>query len=148
MSACPVRVSGAYQNVVFPEQVQQLFKREKMSRLLMCGQPLIEFQNRFYSSQRQDMPALGNIRFHAREYPQSVFQQKGISFPFALMQKIAVQLIELQRIEVLGQAQGIQPSRLCFAEQPVGILGGKRKPFGQFPVSMKIQFQVTASFLK
>jgi hypothetical protein len=27
------------------------------------------------------------------------------------MQKIAVQLIELQRIEVLGQAQGIQPSR-------------------------------------
>src|SRR5699024_11012025 len=98
MSACPVRVGGAYQNIVFPEEVQQLFKWKKMPQLLMCGQPLIEFQNCFYSSQRQDMPTLGNIRFHAREYPQPVFRQKGVSFPFALMQKIAVQLIELQRI--------------------------------------------------
>ena len=87
------------------------------------------------------MPALGNIRLHAGKDPQAVFQHQGVSLPAAFSRQVGIQLVELQGVEVLRQAQSGKASGLGFTEEPVGVGGGEGQSLCQLPMGVKIQFQ-------
>ena len=87
------------------------------------------------------MAALGHIRLHARKDAQSVGKFQHILRTAAYCGQIAVEFIELQSIEVFGEAQGIQTGPPGFTEEPVGISGGKGQLFGQLSMGVKIKSQ-------
>lgn len=87
------------------------------------------------------MPALGHIGLHARKDPQTVGQLQYILLSAAHRGQVAVELVKVQRVEMLRQTQGVQPGPACFTEKPVGVGGGKGELFGQLPVGVKIKAQ-------
>ena len=93
------------------------------------------------------MAALGNVRLHAGEDPQAVFQNQCVALPGAFGGEIAVQFVELQGVEVFSQAEGVQTGFFCLAEKPVGVHRGEGQPFCQLAMRVKIQFQWSTSFL-
>ena len=131
----------AHKDGVFRKQVHQPGKGQEVPLGLVGFQAAVQFQNGFHRPYRQDMPALGDVGLHAGEDGQPVKDQ-GIPLPVGLGGDIAVEFGEAPGVEMLGQAEGVQPGRPGFAKKPVGVFFGKGQLFGQLAVGMKIQIHL------
>ena len=87
------------------------------------------------------MSALGHIGLHAGEDAQAVGELQSVAHPAALGGEITVQVGKLEGVEVLGEAESVQPGTPGLVEEPVGVYGGKGQLFGQLSVSVKIKTQ-------
>ena len=136
-----VGVAAAHQHGVLYEQVHELGEGEKVPLFLVGLQPVVQLQNGLQGADGQDVAALGHVGLHARKDVQPVGQLQHVLRPAAHRGQVAVQVVELQGIEVLGEAQGVQPGPVGLVKEPVGIGGGKGQLFGQLSVGVKIKSQ-------
>ena len=141
MTAGAVGVGTADQHRVFLQQIHQRREGEELALFLIGLQAAVQLQNGFQRADGENVPALGHVGLHARKDPQAVGQLQYILPPAAHRGEVAVELIKVQRVEMLRQAQGIQPGPAGLAEEPVGVDSGKGKLFGQLPVGVKIKAQ-------
>ena len=87
------------------------------------------------------MTALRHIRFHAGENGQAVFQFQSIVHPPADGREILVKVMELERVEMLCQAQRVKTGATGFPKKPVGIGRGKWQFLCQLSMGVKIKSQ-------
>ena len=87
------------------------------------------------------MTSFGHIGLHAGENLQAVLQFQGVPRSSAHRGDVAIHVGKLEGVEVLCQAQGVQPGPPGLAEEPVGVNGRKGELFGQLPVGVKINAQ-------
>ena len=141
MARSTVGVAAPHQHGIFLKQAYQLGKGKKLPLLLMGFQPVIELQNGLQRANGQDVASLGHIGLHTWEHPQAIFQLQYILRPAAHRGEVAVELFELQGVEMLRQAQGVQSGPAGLTEEPIGIGGGEGQLFGQLSVGVKIKSQ-------
>ena len=109
-------------------------------------QAAVQLQDGLQRADGENVSALGHVGLHARKDPQAVGQLQRVSQAAAHGGKMAVELVKVQGIEMLGQAQGVQSGPACLTEEPVRIDGGKGELFCQLPVGVKIETQVRTFF--
>ena len=147
MPPFPVGMGASHHHRVLVEQIPQLGKGQEVPRRLVGGKTLVQLQDGLQRADGQNVPSLGDVRLHAGEDPQAVFQHQGVALPGASGREVAVQLVKLQGVEVLCQAEGVQAGVYGLAKEPVGVHRGEGQPLGQLAVGVKIQFQGDTSFL-
>ena len=135
----PERMARAHQHRILPKQGEQLRKGQKTPLLLMRLQSPVQLQDGLRRPDGKDVAALRNIRLHARKNPQPV-RHKSIPLPVTAVFDVAVNPVKSQRIEMLGQADGIQSRPFRLRKQPVRVNLGKRQLLRQLSVGVKIHF--------
>ena len=141
MTRCPIGMSAAHQNRVLVKEVHKAFKGQKISLLFMRLQSAVQLQDCLQRADGQNVSPFCHIRFHAGKNPQSVFQLQAVPDPAADRSQVAIKPAKLQGIEMLRQAQGIQPGSPGFCKKPVCIGGGKWQLLGKLAMGMKIKSQ-------
>ena len=107
----PEGVGAAHQHRVLLQQVQQVGQGEEGLLLLMGFQAAVQLQDGLQGADGEDVPPLGHVGLHPGEDPQAVGQLQAVPHPAAHRGEVAVEVPELEGVEVLGEAQASSPAR-------------------------------------
>ena len=80
----------------------------------------IEIEDCFHRAEHERMAALRNVHLHARK-DQKAVHVEGVSLPGEARRDVGIHLVESERVEMLGEAYGIESGRGRLAKEPIGV---------------------------